>query len=184
MTVFFNLQSPHFFLWKFTNKGDRKKIKNGHMTVPNIEFPAALMLDATGYAWSVDTVDFLNDCCRTNFFWIGWTWRLNNQTHCHVFISDWKNIVLPGVTLSFKQLKRRKVSSLYMWLNVHLVVSINTARISLASQTLRPVHTIINNFLRRPPVTLRWFLGGSSKKRRSKIHKKNTLKYGYTLTLQ
>ena len=54
---------------------------------------------------------------------------LNQQTHCHLFISDWKNIVLPGVTLSFKQLKRRKVSLLYMW----LVVSINTALMSLAS---------------------------------------------------
>ena len=100
-----------FFLWKFTTKGDRKKIQNGHMTlVPNKEFPAAFLLDASGLARSVETVDFLNDCCRTNFFWIGWTSRLNNQTHCHLFISEWKDIVLSGVTLSFKQLKRRKVS--------------------------------------------------------------------------
>ena len=77
------------FLWKFTNKGDRKKIQNGHMTVPNKEFPAALMLDATGYAWSVDTVDFLNDCCRTNFFCIGWTWRLREYSinkHTVIFL--------------------------------------------------------------------------------------------------
>ena len=78
-----------FFLWKFTNKGDGKKIQNGHMTVPNKEFPAAFLLDASGYPWSVGTVYFLNYCCRTNFFWIGWTWRLlrllDNQTHCHLF---------------------------------------------------------------------------------------------------
>ena len=54
---------------------------------------------------------------------------LNQQTHCHLFISDWKNVVLPVVTLSFKRLKRRKVSFLHMW----LVVSINTALMSLAS---------------------------------------------------
>ena len=40
---------------------------------------------------------FLNDCCRTNFFWIGWTWTLlrllNNQTHCLFFQT--------GKTLSF-----------------------------------------------------------------------------------
>ena len=118
-----------FFLWKFTNKGDRKKIQNGHMTVPNIEFPAALMLDATGYAWSVDTVDFLNDCCLLHRMDLKAQRILNQQTHCHLFISDWKNIVIPGVTLSFKQLKRQKVSLLYMW----LVVSINTALMSLAS---------------------------------------------------
>ena len=98
-----------FFLWKFTNKGDGKKIQNGHMTVPNKEFPAAFLLDASGYPWSVGTVYFLNYCYRTNFFWIGWTWRLlrllNNQTHCHHFFSEWKNIVLSGVTLYFKQLK-------------------------------------------------------------------------------
>ena len=105
MTVFFNLQSPHFFLWKFTNKGDRKKIQNAHMTVPNKEFPAALMLDATGYAWSVDTVDFLNDCCLLHRMDLKAQRILNQQTHCHLFISDWKNIVIPGVTLSFKQLK-------------------------------------------------------------------------------
>ena len=118
-----------FFLWKFTNKGDGKKIQNGHMTVPNKEFPAAFLLDASGYPWSVGTVYFLNDCCRTNFFWIGWTWRLlrllNNQTHCHLFFSEWKNIVLSGVTLYFKQLKWHKVSLLYLWLNLYLVVSIN-----------------------------------------------------------
>ena len=88
-----------FFLWKFTNKGDGKKIQNGHMTAPNKEFPAAFLLDASGYPWSVGTVYFLNDCCRTNFFWIGWTWRLlrllNNQTHCHLFF--FRN----GKTLSF-----------------------------------------------------------------------------------
>ena len=94
-----------FFLWKFRNKGDRKKIQNGHMTVPNIEFPAALMLDATGYAWSVDTVDFLNDCCLLHRMDLKAQRILNQQTHCHLFISDWKNIVIPGVTLSFKQLK-------------------------------------------------------------------------------
>ena len=118
-----------------------------------------------------------NDCCRTHFFWIGGTGRLKECSitkHTVIFLFRSGDIVLSGVTLSFKQLKRRKVSLLYMWLNVYLVVSINTARISLASQTLRPVHTIINNFLRRPPVTLRWFLGGSSKKRRSKIYEKYT----------
>ena len=93
-----------FFLWKFTNKGDRKKIQNGHMTVPNKEFPAALMLDATGYPWSEDTVDFLNDCCRTNFFYIGWTWRLREYSinkHTVIFLFR------TGKTLSF--LNRRKV---------------------------------------------------------------------------
>ena len=65
---FFSTFKAHiFFLWKFTNKGDGKKIQNGHMTlVPSKEFPAAFLLDASGYPRSVGTVYFLNDCCRTN----------------------------------------------------------------------------------------------------------------------
>ena len=55
---------------------------------------------------------------------------LNNQTYCNPFISDWKNIVLPGVTLSFKHLKWRKVSLFYLQLNVYQDVSINTADIT------------------------------------------------------
>lgn len=128
-----------FFLWKFTNEGDQKKIQNSHMTlVPNKVFPAAFPLDASGLARSVDTVDFLNDCCRTNFFCIGWTWRLREYSlnkHTVIFLFRTGKILsfLHGVILPFKQLKWRKVSLLYLWLNVYLVVSINTALMSLAS---------------------------------------------------
>ena len=118
-----------FFLWKFTNKGDGKKIQIGHMTVPNKEFPAAFLLDASGYPWSVGTVYFLNDCCRTNFFGsdgLEGSWDYSITKHSVIFFfSEWKNIVLSGVTLYFKQLKWHKVSLLYLWLNLYLVVSIN-----------------------------------------------------------
>ena len=127
----FQPSKPTFFSYEnsqIKETGRKYKLATWH-AVPNKEFPAAFLLDASGYPWSVGTVYFLNDCCRTNFFWIGWTWRLlrllNNQTHCHLFFSGWKNIVLSGVSLSFKQLKWRKVSLLYLWLNVYLVVSIN-----------------------------------------------------------
>ena len=75
-----------------------------------------------------------NDCRRTNFFWIGWTgrlreWSITKPGNVIIFFRS-GNINLSGVTLSFKELKRRKISLLYMWLNVFLVVSINTAVIA------------------------------------------------------
>ena len=75
-----------------------------------------------------------NDCRRTNFFWIGSTGRLREWSITKpgtvIFLFRSGNINLSGVTLSFKELKRRKISLLYMWLNVFLVVSINTAVIA------------------------------------------------------
>ena len=126
------------------------------------------MLDESGYAWSERNRWSFKRLLSSKFLLDQMDLKaqrlLNNQTHCYLFISDWKDIVLPGVTLSFKQLKWRKVSLLYLWLNVYLVVSIN------------------NNFLRRPPVTRRRFLEGYSKKRKKYIKRK--LKYVYKLRVQ
>ena len=47
----FSTFKAHIFSYENSQvKKTRKKIQNGHMTVPNKEFPAVLMLDATGYA--------------------------------------------------------------------------------------------------------------------------------------
>ena len=56
-------------------------------------------------------VTFLNEFCRI-LDWMKLKAQriLKNETHCHLFNSDWKKIVLPGVTISFKHLKWRKVS--------------------------------------------------------------------------
>ena len=120
-----------------------------------------------------------NDCRRTNAFWIRWTGRLREWSIIKpgtvIFLFRSGNINLSGVTLSFKELKRRKISLLYMWLNVFLVVSINTAVI--ASEPNITSLTYYNKyFLRRPPVTWRWFLGGFSKKKKSRYIKR-TLRY-------
>ena len=96
----FQPSKPTFFSYEnsqIKETGRKYKLATWH-AVPNKEFPAAFLLDASGYPRSVGTVYFLNDCCRTKFFWIGWTWRLlrllNNQRHCHLFFRT-------GKTLSF-----------------------------------------------------------------------------------
>ena len=94
-----------FFLWKFTNKGDRKKIQNGHMTVLNrvsSRFNVGRNWSRVicGHSW------FFKRLLSNKFLLHRMDLKAqripNQQTHCHLFISDWKNIVLPGVTLSFK----------------------------------------------------------------------------------
>ena len=110
-----------FFFWKFTNKEDRKKIQNGHMIDSTKQRVSSrfnvgrnCLHVICGHSW------FFKRLLPNKFFLhrkdLEAQRILNQQTLCHLFISDWKNIVLPGVTLSFKQVKRRKVSLLYMWL--------------------------------------------------------------------
>ena len=135
MTVFFNLQSSHFFSYEnsqiketgrtWNTKWSHDSAKQGVSSRFNVGRNWLRVI--CGHSW------FFKRLLSNKFLLHRMDLKaqriLNQQTHCHLFISDWKNIVLPGVTLSFKQLKRRKVSLLYMW----LVVSINTALMSLAS---------------------------------------------------
>lgn len=133
MTVFFNLQSLHFFLMKIHK--ERRPEENTKWSHDSAKQRVSSRFNVgrnwlrviCGHSW------FFKRLLSNKFLLHRMDLKaqriLNQQTHCHLFISDWKNIVLPGVTLSFKQLKRRKVSLLYMW----LVVSINTALMSLAS---------------------------------------------------
>ena len=58
-----------------------------------------------------------NDCRRTNSFWIRWSGRLREWSITKpgtvIFLFRSGNINLSGVTLSFQQLERHKISLLY-----------------------------------------------------------------------